>query len=253
MLTFNEAQVMQWITPFIWPFVRVLALFTSMPILSHRSIPARVKVGLALLITVASQASLPEIPVVSLNSPEALLVLLQQIVIGISLGFAVRVVFAAVALAGDLIGMQMGLNFAMFFDPSSGGQLTSLARFLGTITSLLFVTMNGHLMLITAVVRSFEVFPVGPEPFSFLRELKPHLWGSEIFMMALWIALPLTAVLLFTNMVLGVISRVASSLQIFSIGFPVTVGVGLIGLYLSLPAMHTPFTVMLEQMLARFQ
>jgi flagellar biosynthetic protein FliR len=191
--------------------------------------------------------------VVDLNSSQALLVLLQQIIVGISLGFAVRVVFAAVALAGDLIGMQMGLNFAMFFDPSSGGQLTSLARFLGTVTSLLFVTMNGHLMLITAVIRSFEVFPVGPEPFGFLRELKPHLWGSEIFLMALWIALPLTAVLLFTNMVLGVISRVASSLQIFSIGFPVTVGVGLIGLYLSLPAMQAPFTVMLEQMLARFQ
>ncbi len=253
MLTFNEAQVMQWITPFIWPFVRVLALFSSMPILSHRSIPARVKIALALLVSVAAQASLPEIPVIDLHSPEAFLVLLQQIVIGVSLGFAVRLVFAAVSLAADLIGAQMGLNFAMFFDPGMGGQLTSLARFLGTMTSLFFISIHGHLMLIGAVVRSFEIFPVNSEPFAFLRTLKPHLWGSEIFMMALWIALPLTSILLLTNMVLGVISRVASSLQIFSIGFPITVGVGLFGLSLSLPSMHAPFAVMLEQMLARFQ
>ena len=151
MLTFNEAQVMQWITPFIWPFVRVLALFSSMPILSHRSIPTRVKVALAFLITIGAQASLPEIPVINLNSSEALWVLLQQILMGVCLGFAVRLVFAAVALAGDLIGTQMGLNFAIFFDPGMGGQLTSLARFLGTITSFFFVSMNGHLILLSLI------------------------------------------------------------------------------------------------------
>jgi flagellar biosynthetic protein FliR len=253
MLTFTEAQVMQWISPFIWPFIRILALLSSMPILSQKVVPARVKVALAMLITVVAQPTLPAMPVVPLNSSEAFLVLLQQLVIGLSMGFAVRIVFSAIELAGDTIGAQMGFNFAMFFDPSSGGQVTSVARFFTTVVSLLFVTMNAHLLIMVAVVQSFQVFAVGPEPFAFLREVQPHLWGSEIFKMALWIALPLTAVLLFTNLVLGVIARVATQLQIFSIGFPITVGVGMIGIFLTLPTMQGPFNAMLEQMLSRFQ
>ena len=252
MLTFTEAQVMQWVSPFIWPFLRILALLSSMPVLSQRVIPARVKVALAMLVTICAQATLPAMPVVPLDSPQAFLLLIQQLLIGISLGFAARMVFAAVELGGDMIGMQMGLNFAMFFDPASGGQLTSLARFFSTITGLLFVTMNGHLLIMAAVVQSFDTFAVGPEPFAFLRELQPQTWGAEIFRLGLWIALPLTAILLFTNLVLGVISRVASQLQIFSIGFPITVGVGLVGVLFTLPMMQGPFVMALEQMLAKF-
>lgn len=252
MLTFTEAQVMQWVSPFIWPFVRILALLSSMPVLSQRVIPARVKVALAMLITICSQATLPAMPVVPLDSPQAFLLLIQQLLIGISLGFAARIVFAAVELGADMIGMQMGLNFAMFFDPSSGGQLTSLARFFSTIIGFLFVTINGHLLIVAAVVQSFDTFAVGPEPFAFLRDLQPQTWGAEIFRLGLWIALPLTAVLLFTNLVLGVIARVASQLQVFSIGFPITVGVGLVGVLFTLPMMQSPFVMALEQMLAKF-
>ncbi len=252
MIQFTEAQFLAWITPLIWPFARVLALFATLPVLGQRNVPVRVRVALALFITVCAQASLPPIPVVPLDSAQALMVLVQQLVIGISLGFAARIVFAAIEFAGELIGLQMGLNFAMFFDPTTGGQATAVSRFFGVTVGWLFIVINGHLLLIAAVVRSFTTFPVSAEPFAFLRATQPQVWGAEIFALGLWIALPLVAMLLFVNLVLGVISRVAQQKNIFAIGFPITLSVGLVGVLLTLPMLQAPMTVALERMLGQF-
>ena len=253
MLTFTEAQVLDWITPLLWPFLRVLALFGSMPVIAQRSVPMRVRVALAFLIALAAQASLPEMPVIALDSGAGVLAIAQQLLIGISLGFAVRVVFAAVELAGEVIGLQMGLNFAGFFDPVSGGQGTAASRFFGVSVSWLFIVINGHLLLIAAIVQSFHVFPVGAEPFAFLRSMQPQVWGAEIFALGLWIALPLVAMLLFVNFVLGIVSRVAQQMNVFAIGFPISLSVGLVGMLLTLPMMGTPFTMAIERMLEYFR
>ena len=117
----------------------------------------------------------------------------------------------------------------------------------------LFVLINGHLAIIAALVKSFEVFAVGDEPFAFLRQVQPQRWGTEVFSLGLWIALPLVGMLLFVNLVLGVISRVAPQISIFSVGFPLTLSVGLIGMLVTLPLMDAPFTLALERMLAHFQ
>jgi len=252
-LTFTEAQVLAWVTPILWPFLRVLALFGAMPVLAQRAVPMRLRVALAFLIAFCAQATLPPMPVIALDSPAAFLAVLQQVLVGVSLGFAVRIVFAAIELAGEIIGLQMGLNFAGFFDPATGSQTTAVSRFFGVSVSWLFIVINGHLMLIAAVVQSFQAFPVGPEPFAFLRSLQPQVWGAEIFRLGLWIALPLTGMLLFTNLVLGIISRVAQQMNIFAIGFPITLAVGLMGVLLTLPMMQVPFTMALERMLSQFQ
>jgi flagellar biosynthetic protein FliR len=253
MITFTEAQLVAWLAPLFWPFIRVLALFSALPVLGQRSVPVRVRVGLAVLIVVAAQASLPPMPQVALDSALAFMLVAQNVVIGLTLGFAVRIVFAAVEFAGELIGLQMGLNYAGFFDPASGGQGTSTSRFFGTVVALLFIVINGHLLVVAALVQSFHAFPVGPEPFGLLRALQPQVWGAEVFEIGLWIALPLIGMLLFVNLVLGVISRVAAQMNVFAIGFPVTLGVGLLGMLLTLPMMQAPFTMALERMLSRFQ
>ena len=253
MLTFTDTQVLAWITPLLWPFLRVLALFSALPVFAQRGVPARVRVALAFLIAVCAQATLPAMPVIALDSAPALLAVVQQLLIGISLGFAVRIVFSAVEFAGEIIGLQMGLNFAGFFNPMTGGEATATSRFFGVAVSWLFIVTGGHLALIAAVVQSFQVFPVGPEPFAFLRTVQPQVWGAEVFGLGLWIALPIVAMLLFVNLVLGIISRVAQQMNIFAIGFPVTVSVGLIGMLLTLPMMQAPFTMALERMLAQFQ
>ncbi|MBT9456376.1 MAG: flagellar biosynthetic protein FliR [Burkholderiaceae bacterium] len=252
MFSVTEAQLLAWITPLIWPFIRTLAMFSAMPIFSQRNLPMRVRVALAALTSFAAQASLPDMPLVPLDSAPAVLVILQQILIGVCLGFAVRIVFTAIEFAGELIGLQMGLNYAGFFDPATGGQATATSRFFGTMVAFLFVVINGHLLLINAVVQSFYSFPVGAEPFAFLHLAQPQVWGADIFRIGLWVALPLITMLLFVNLVLGIISRVASQINIFAVGFPITLGVGLVGILMTLPLMQMPFMVALEHMLSNF-
>lgn len=250
MISFTDAQLTAWIAPLIWPFLRTLALFTAMPVLGSRAVPARVRIGLAAFIAFAAQPSLPPMPVVPLDSGLAVVLVVQQVLIGLSIGFAVRVLVAAIEFAGELIGLQMGLNFAGFFDPVSASQGTATARFLGTTVSWLFVVINGHLLVIAALGQSFTSFPVGPEPFAFLKAAQPHRWGAEIFATGLWIALPLLVMLIFVNLVLGLISRVAPQMNVFAIGFPITVGVGLVGLFLTLPLLQTPFLMAMDRVLA---
>ena len=253
MFSVTEAQLLAWLNPLLWPTIRCLALFGGMPIFSEKSVPLRVRIGLAIFISMAAQPSLPPMPNVVLdNLPLLLLLLAQQLIIGFSMGFAVRLVFAGLEFAGEIIGLQMGLNFAGFFDPATGSQGTSSSRFFGSMVAFLFVAINGHLMLIQALVQSFTAFPVGDEPFHFLRVAQPQAWGAEVFSIGLWIALPLVTMLLFVNLVLGVISRVAPQIGVFSVGFPLTVSVGLVGMVATLPLMETPFRVALERLLAVF-
>ena len=252
MIGFSEAQLMQWLAPLLWPMLRVLALFMTAPVLSMRTVPLRVKIGLALLTAFAAAPSLPVATTLPLDSPRALEAVFQQVLIGATMGFAARIVFAAAEFAGELMGLQMGLNYAGFFDPTSGSNGTAVGRFFGSTASWLFVVMNGHLMLTAAVIRSFETFPVGQEPLAITQMLAPHQWGAEVFHLGLWIALPVISMLLFVNLVLGVISRVAQQLNIFAIGFPITLGTGLIGVMLVLPLLERPLTMALERMLGLF-
>lgn len=253
MISLTEGQLLAWLTPVLWPFLRVLALFQAMPVLGQRLVPMRVRVGLAFLVAVCASAVVPATQAVPLDSAQAVLMVVQQLLVGLSLGFAVRIVFAAVEFAGEIAGLQMGMNFAGFFDPLTATQSTAVSRFFGTLVAFLFIVVNGHLTVIAAVVQSLQAFPVGPEPFAFLSQTLPHQWGAEVFKMGLWIALPLIAIMLFVNMLLGVISRVAPQTHIFAIGFPITMGIGLASLLFILPLMETPFLATLERMLAQFR
>ncbi len=252
MISFSEAQILAWVTPVLWPFLRVLALFQILPVLGQRSVPMRVRIGLSFLIAVCASGVAPPVAPVPLDSPQAFVLVLQQLLIGLTLGFAVRLVFAAVELAGELIGLQMGMNFAGFFDPVLASQSTAASRFFATLVGFLFIVTNGHLRVIEAVVASLQAFPVGPEPFAFLRAVQPATWGAQIFSLGLWIALPMMAVMLFVNLVLGVIARVAPQSNIFALGFPITIGVGLVGMMAMLPMLETPFISTLEKMLSAF-
>ncbi|MCK6403159.1 MAG: flagellar biosynthetic protein FliR [Sphaerotilus natans subsp. sulfidivorans] len=253
MIGFSEAQLLQWIVPLLWPLLRILGLFAAAPVLSMRAIPVRARIGLALLTALCAQPVLPPMPVLPLDTPTALAMVVQQVFIGVTIGFAAKVVFTAIEFAGEVIGLQMGLNFATFFDPTTSGQSTVSARLFNTMAAWLFVVINGHLLLVEVVVASFHQFPVTDHPFDLLLSIQPQVWGAELFRYGLWIALPTVAMLLFVNLVLGVISRVAQQLQIFSIGFVVTISVGLLGLLLTLPLLQRPMLAVLERLLGLFQ
>lgn len=207
----------------------------------------RAKIALALFVAVACQASIPAGVAYGVNSPDALGVVVQQVVIGLAIGFTIRLVFAVVELAGEVVGFQMGLNFAAFFDPSLNTQSSAVARFFGQMASLLFVVMNGHLMVLMAVTKSFEAFPVGPHFLDALASMHLYRLGAELFSSALWMALPMVGMLMFANLALGIISRVAPQINIFAVGFPITLVVGIVGIAVTLPMLDQPFVALMSR------
>lgn len=241
---------MAWIAPVFWPFLRVLAVFTSAPVLSNRATPVRTRVAMSFLIAIAIQPALPAGGFVSLTSPHALAAVVQQVLVGLSIGFAMRLVFTSVELAGELSGLQMGLNFASFFDPVSGGQSSAVARFMAHMAALLFVVLNGHFLVASAIARSFERFPADGNALESLTRLPLHMLGADVFSYGLWMALPMVAILLLVNVVLGFMSRIAPQMNVFAIGFPVTLLTGLAGMALTLPFLDQPFQKLTEKTLA---
>lgn len=252
MISISEAQLVAWISPILWPFLRVLAVFTAAPVFSSRVFPVRARIALAFLIAYAAQASMPQQAVVSVNDPEALGVVIQQVGVGLAIGFTVRLVFGAFELAGQVIGFQMGLGFAAFFDPSTSAQSSAMGRFYANMAALLFVVLNGHLMVIMAVAQSFTAFPVDQNFLQALGTMKLYELGADLFASAFWIALPVVAMLMFANLALGIVSRVAPQMNIYAIGFPVTLVVGLVGVALTLPMLEQPFAALMERMMDIF-
>ena len=235
------------LSPVFWSFIRILAVFSAAPIFSSRGFPVRARILLAFLVALSAQASLPDMSASTLNSDEAFGILIQQVALGLALGFVVRLIFSCVEFTGELVGAQMGLNYATFFDPTMGASASATSRFYAYIGSLVFVAVNGHLVVLLAVVRSFEVFPVDASSSASLAQLNLYSLGAELFATGLWMALPMLGMLMFANMVLGVISRIAPQMNVFAIGFPVTLTVGLIGMLATLPMMEGPMLALLER------
>lgn len=247
MITLTETQLVAWLSPILWPFLRVLAVFTAAPIFSSKAFPLRARIALAFFIAFAAQASLESQTIISITSPEAAGAVMQQVGIGLAIGFTVRLVFAAVELAGEVVGFQMGLNFAAFFDPSLNTQSSAVARFFGQMAAFLFVVMNGHLLVLMAVTKSFDAFPVDQNFLEALKKMKLYDLGADLFASGLWIALPMVGMLMFVNLALGIVSRVAPQMNIYAIGFPITLTVGLIGITATLPMLDQPLLALLER------
>ena len=229
----------------MFPLARILGLFASAPIFSNRGVPARVRLAIGLGVAIALLPVMPPMPDVPPSSGVGLAIFGQQIFIGIAVGFMIRIVFAAVDMAGALIGMQMGLSFAIFFDPDAGGQTAVLSDFLNLIATLLFLAINGHLLMIEVLVRSFEWLPVGTDI------VRAEGWGYiaraglTVFAAGLLLSLPVIGVLLVANIALGVLTRAAPQLNLFAVGFPVTLTAGFIGVLLIMtnfaPVLQTLF------------
>lgn len=245
MISLTDAQLNAWLINFIWPFTRIMGLLMVAPVFGYRAVPARIKIGLGVFIALIVSPALPPMPDVGLGSWQGLQILVQQLLIGVAMGFIMRVVFAAIEAAGEIVGLQMGLGFASFFDPQSAGQTLVLARFFNLLAMLVFLAVNAHLLMLGVLVESFQRLPISVQPLSAAGFFHLATFGSTIFAVGLQLALPLIAILLMTNLALGILTRSAPQLNIFAIGFPITLGVGLIVLDFTLPY----FVPQLEQLI----
>jgi flagellar biosynthetic protein FliR len=160
--------------------------------------------------------------------------------VGAAMGFSMRLVFAAIEYAGELASSTMGFSFASFFDPTTQGRSAAISQFLSMVATMAFLAVNAHLVLLAALSESFISLPISATPLSLAAPLEVARLGSRIFSAGLQISLPIIAALLITNVALGILTRAAPQLNIFGIGFPITLGVGMLTLSVALPYLNTP-------------
>ncbi|MEA3250455.1 MAG: flagellar biosynthetic protein FliR [Pseudomonadota bacterium] len=225
-VTFDQLQ--GWIVAFLWPFMRLSAFLMAAPLWGHSSIPRQSKIALAAVLAYVIAPTLPPLPDVPIVSWEGLGIMIEQTLIGVAIGLIMRIALAVVMAAGEYIGLQMGLAFATFFSPDTGTNTMVLSRFLYMITLLMLLAFNAHLVVIEILAESFRTLPIGiqalnPDAFEFIAR-----YTSTIFTAGLLLALPVVAALLIINLSLGILNRAAPQLTIFSIGFPMTLTVGLV-------------------------
>ncbi|MEB0139867.1 MULTISPECIES: flagellar biosynthetic protein FliR [unclassified Undibacterium] len=240
MISFTSNELLALLTSFLWPLTRILGLIAIAPPFGNSSIPVQVKLALGVMIALIVAPTMPALPGADPMSLTGIMILAQQLVIGLGMGFVMRLVFAAIELAGELSATTMGLGFASFFDPQTQGRSSALSQFLVLIATLLFFTLNIHIALISALIESFKTIPISTTLQSGFNFYQLTLWGEQIFMTGLRLALPIVAALLLTNVALGILTRAAPQLNLFGIGFPITIGVGFLMLALILPYLAMP-------------
>lgn len=246
-MTVTEQQLLTWLASFIWPFFRIGSMFISVPIFSGQRVPARIRVMLAVMITFVMMPVLPPMPSVALLSYSGLMIVVQQVFLGIATGFILQMVFSVMLVAGQSIAYSMGLGFASLVDPATGVQVPVVAQIFIISASLIFLAVNGHLILIEMLAQSFTTLPVGEVGTNTADLWMIVAWSRQIFVGGVSLALPVLATILFVNISFGVASRAAPQLQIFGIGFPITIMLGMVLIWIMMPEMLEGFQDLLAQ------
>jgi flagellar biosynthetic protein FliR len=248
MITLTTGQIEAWIALYLWPFVRIGGCLMTAPVFSAATVPMRGRLILAVAITLIVAPLLP-VQNAQVFSASGFVILAQQLLIGVAFGFAVNLVFDALALGGQLLANSMGLSFAFNVDPLHGASTPVLSQFYTILATLTFLALDGHLALLQVLIESFQTMPVGRTGLGSEGLWQMCLWGSQIFRGGLMVSLPGVTALLVVNLAFGVVSRAAPSLNLFAIGFPVTLVCGLLILLQSIPSMQQGFISMLHDAL----
>lgn len=233
--------VMDFLASLLWPLARISSLLAAMTLMSSQNLSMRIRVLLAVSLTVAIQPILPPMPDIELFSVASFLVTVQEMVIGFAIGIASQLLIASFVLAGQIIGMQTSLGFATIVDPMNGQQVPAVGQFFLLLASLVFLAVDGHIALIFMTVESFKSLPVGLDSLSQVNLYSIVAWGGWMYTAALSMSLSAIVALLLINFSFGVMTRAAPQLNIFSIGFPITMLSGLLIIWLTLGNFVTHF------------
>ncbi|MDD0843849.1 flagellar biosynthetic protein FliR [Pseudomonas sp. Gutcm_11s] len=252
MLELTNAQIGGWVGQFLLPLFRIASMLMVMPVIGTQLVPARVRLYLALAICLVLAPNLPPMPQVDSISLQSMLLIGEQVLIGVMFGFMLQLYFHLFTVAGQIIAMQMGLGFASMVDPSNGVSVPVLGQFLLMLVTLLFLAMNGHLVVFEVLAESFVTLPVGE------GLLLDHYWtlaGKLTWVIAagLLMALPVVTALLIINLAFGVMTRAAPQLNIFSIGFPLTLVLGLFIFWVGLSDFLAQFQVLTSEALQQLR
>lgn len=238
MVHLTETQIMQWLGAALWPFIRVSGFLLAAPVIGTRSVPTRIRMVLAIALTIVLMPIAAPAAVIDPLAAEGLLTAAQQLTIGAAIGLVLRLLFFVFEFAGQLVAQQSGLGFASLVDPQSGAQVPVVAHFYITLVTLLFFAVNAHLVLIELLADSFRLMPVGPNGLTAAAGDLIIGWSGELVAAGLLLAMPIVVALLAINFALGVMARAAPQLNIFAVGFPVMIIFGMVLILLTLDSLH---------------
>lgn len=233
-MVFSVTEITGLIGAYLLPLFRVAAMVAASPVFGTRTVPMKVKVISSFAITSVLVPMLPA-PEIDVFNPLSILVIGQQILIGLIIGFTVQLVFSAVITGGQIVAMQMGLGFSLMVDPQNGSQSPVLSQFYIVMVMLIYLAINGHLVLLEVLAESFKTMPISTQGLVADDFMQVVRWGTNIFAGGLAIALPAIASLLVVNIAFGVMTRSAPQLNIFAIGFPITMLLGFALVMVTLP------------------
>lgn len=242
LLTLSESELAAWLGAFLWPLFRIGGFLMASPVLGSDFVPMRARLILAVIMAMVVAPAVGPLPPVEALSLEMGMIVLQQLLIGAALGFFLQIVFHLFVLTGQMIAMQMGLGFASMVDPATGVNTAILGTVYYMLATLMFVSFNGHLIMVAVLMDSFEVLPVGAGGFSegvYMAVVSTISWA---FASALVLALPAVTALLMTNFAFGVMTRAAPQMNIFALGFPSALMLGLFVVWLIMPVTGNAMT-----------
>jgi flagellar biosynthetic protein FliR len=243
--------VLSAMTLFAAPFLRMSAMMAVAPVFSAAGFNVRSRALYAVLIAALVAPSLPAPPVESLLSGAGVLMGIREIGVGLILGFVVQMAFGAAVFAGQAISMTMGLGFAMAVDPQNGVQVPVISQLYVIVATLLFLALDGHLLLIAAVVESYQLIPIGVAGLPAASLSAVVALGTTVFAGGILLALPALTALLLINVAFGIVTRTAPQLNIFAVGFPVTILAGLFIMFLVMPGFIEALTQLIGSSLQR--
>lgn len=238
-------QLEGWIGSAFWPFVRIGACLMVAPLFGASYLPRRLRIVVALALTVVLLPVIHAPTSLPLLSADGFVTTAQQVIIGVAMGFALQLMFDALTLGGQLLANAMGLGFAFTIDPLRAVTTQSLGQLYVLLGTLTFLALNGHIALIELLAGSFQSLPIGPQGLSPAAMQALANWGATMLLGAVRIALPGLTALLVINLGFGVTSRAAPALNLFAVGFPITLAIGMVVVLLSLPSMQNGLIEML--------
>lgn len=244
----TTAEITAWLGQFLWPLFRCVAALWYMPIFGGTSTPRHIRLALAASLAALVSTNIQPLAPVDPFSAAGLLLTIEQIIFGLGFALIMRLLFTVFTMAGQMASMQMGLSMAVMNDPVNGGSVPLLGKWLQTIAFLLFLGMDGHLVVIQVLAESFNTFPIGTGlgPMDYFDLAGLGIW---LFAGGFLITMPAIFSMLLVNLCFGVMSRAASQLNIFALGFPMTMLFGMFTLYLLLINFPSVFTDMTESAL----
>lgn len=246
-ISYEFSQIESILKSFLWPFVRISSMFMAMVVIGSAIVSPPMRVVAAFAVCLVVVPVLPAMPQVELFSYPGFMITIQQLFIGLTVGFVSRLVFETFIIGGQIVAMSSGLGFAQINDPSSGVVVPAVGQFFLMMATLIFLAVDGHLMMIDTIVHSFHTMPVATEGISMAA-----LWGifdmaAGMFAVGLKMAIAAVVSILMVNLSFGILTKVAPTLNIFVIGFPIILTFGLLILWFTLNGFNEYFDLRMLQ------